>query len=1099
MCEHFWEPLAHIHLSLTGLPLEENIYCLCSRVFIRDAGSAREGMCENSSSIDEKGSQFQEAFHSTEAKENVQYFSCATESHLSKTGKKDDENVSCYCSASHTDNNYSTDEYVGEEDGEMRDSGEAEVAMDGLEVDEEEDDEDNELADDEDAVPEEDEEEEEEQVEDDLHSDIHGSDSGADLSEGGGCLVDWGHPGVELHPGNLENFKERSTGGEDLLLLWERFWSQNGERLIWESWLRLYGHYVNPGYLSFSESNVDREDEGTEQILGVESAVKATGNREENLREDNEYQTVSPSGDASAVEDADTKESELLSEFSREHANVLLNAGEDLAASRSSNRSGSAAASSSSSSACSLSSASSSPSDSITTVTQITVSSLGQDLDQDEEEDGASAKSPSQMSEVSCATGSECDAGGQGNVDSGDAYWQELWRQHFEERYYFHYNEFLSLRTSNFTPGGQSNSHSRNPTPDVYNLTGGVDEACSSFEPYRCAKHDDEDTTQSGLLDDRDVKSPDVPKRCHSRTNRVSSGQRKLLDSVGALLKSLSVSVISTNGCDDEPCEANGDGGGEVSNGTPADNSTGNAELGSSSAAGLVSDGKGRSKGTEASGGGKEPPNDRPISLKRSHENDTEVPAGLSGVKNAFSLMGYTFDLSINKKSHSEASSGPNKVDAALHRIHGGVVSYCKKNIKGANRHLKIQQRSSLDAIHVPKQGGTLEKVKRFLMDETISSGNPAITMPSPSITSKKLYSSSSEEEEIGPVEGSQSLLVSKVRSRKKLTQDGTALKRSPSTGTGSKRPLLQVEEGAEEEEGDEGEEEDDYIGSGLGKLGEGLSILADGLISKEGDGDENGRKGEEEEVSSYLPGSEPPRKARKKKKKQGGKKRKNSLREDVELGPLPAEVAQNPVLRKYWLRRYNLFSRYDMGIKLDKESWFSVTPEKVAEHIAERCRCDVIVDAFCGAGGNAIQFAFTCCHVIAVDIDPVKIAMAKHNASVYGVQDRIDFIVGDFLQLAPTLKADVVFLSPPWGGPEYSVSESFDLEKGIFSPFGGSVIYQLSAAISENVAYFLPRNINTDQVVMLAGPGGQVEIEQNFLGKKLVSITAYFGELIHE
>lgn len=33
----------------------------------------------------------------------------------------------------------------------------------------------------------------------------------------------------------------------------------------------------------------------------------------------------------------------------------------------------------------------------------------------------------------------------------------------------------------------------------------------------------------------------------------------------------------------------------------------------------------------------------------------------------------------------------------------------------------------------------------------------------------------------------------------------------------------------------------------------------------------------------------------------------------------------------------------------------------------------------------------------------------------------------------------------------------------------------------------------------MLAGPGSEVEIEQNFLDKKLVAITAYYGELIHE
>ena len=42
-------------------------------------------------------------------------------------------------------------------------------------------------------------------------------------------------------------------------------------------------------------------------------------------------------------------------------------------------------------------------------------------------------------------------------------------------------------------------------------------------------------------------------------------------------------------------------------------------------------------------------------------------------------------------------------------------------------------------------------------------------------------------------------------------------------------------------------------------------------------------------------------------------------------------------------------------------EGWFSATPEKIAEHIAERCRCDLIVDAFCGTGSNAIQFAYTC------------------------------------------------------------------------------------------------------------------------------------------
>ena len=86
----------------------------------------------------------------------------------------------------------------------------------------------------------------------------------------------------------------------------------------------------------------------------------------------------------------------------------------------------------------------------------------------------------------------------------------------------------------------------------------------------------------------------------------------------------------------------------------------------------------------------------------------------------------------------------------------------------------------------------------------------------------------------------------------------------------------------------------------------------------------------------------------------------------------------------------------------------------------------------------------------------------------IYGVDDKIEFIEGDYMQLAPTLKvlqllfslllslppslplffflhptplllpplvltltnlqADSVFLSPPWGGPSYLLAELYDL-----------------------------------------------------------------------
>ncbi|KAH7910253.1 hypothetical protein BJ138DRAFT_986064, partial [Hygrophoropsis aurantiaca] len=94
--------------------------------------------------------------------------------------------------------------------------------------------------------------------------------------------------------------------------------------------------------------------------------------------------------------------------------------------------------------------------------------------------------------------------------------------------------------------------------------------------------------------------------------------------------------------------------------------------------------------------------------------------------------------------------------------------------------------------------------------------------------------------------------------------------------------------------------------------------------------------------------------------------------------------------LQKYFAQRKRYFSLYDEGCLLDEEGWYSVTPERIAHQIAERCRCDTILDAFCGVGGNAIAFAKTCERVIALDTSPIRLALARHNAVIYGVADRI-------------------------------------------------------------------------------------------------------------
>ncbi|KAG0479888.1 hypothetical protein HPP92_010746 [Vanilla planifolia] len=140
---------------------------------------------------------------------------------------------------------------------------------------------------------------------------------------------------------------------------------------------------------------------------------------------------------------------------------------------------------------------------------------------------------------------------------------------------------------------------------------------------------------------------------------------------------------------------------------------------------------------------------------------------------------------------------------------------------------------------------------------------------------------------------------------------------------------------------------------------------------------------------------SSPPRLSR--------KKRKRAAR------PGSNSVATISAFRsKYWRQRYSLFSRYDDGIKMDEEGWFSVTPEAIAAEQAAHAAAHgvpVIIDCFAGVGGNAIQFAARSFYVVAIEIDPRKVKCAIKNARIYGVEDKIDFVVGDFFRLAPFLK----------------------------------------------------------------------------------------------
>lgn len=135
--------------------------------------------------------------------------------------------------------------------------------------------------------------------------------------------------------------------------------------------------------------------------------------------------------------------------------------------------------------------------------------------------------------------------------------------------------------------------------------------------------------------------------------------------------------------------------------------------------------------------------------------------------------------------------------------------------------------------------------------------------------------------------------------------------------------------------------------------------------------------------------------------------------------------------IAKYWYQRHEIWSKYDEGIWMTDDAWFGVTPEpianKIAEHVAAAPKSkSVLIDAFAGAGGNAIAFARSgrWKQIFAVEKDPHVMACAKHNAEVYGVHKQIWWVDGDVFeklgrQLKAVTKNAVIFASPPWGGEE--------------------------------------------------------------------------------
>ncbi|KAF2717855.1 S-adenosyl-L-methionine-dependent methyltransferase [Polychaeton citri CBS 116435] len=213
--------------------------------------------------------------------------------------------------------------------------------------------------------------------------------------------------------------------------------------------------------------------------------------------------------------------------------------------------------------------------------------------------------------------------------------------------------------------------------------------------------------------------------------------------------------------------------------------------------------------------------------------------------------------------------------------------------------------------------------------------------------------------------------------------------------------------------------------------------------------------------------------------------------------------------ISKYWHQRYNIFSKYDEGIWMTDTAWFGVTPEPVAIQIADHVGTapdskKVLIDAFAGAGGNAIAFALSgrWSQIFAIEKDKAVLECAKHNAELYGVAKKIWWIEGDAFDVLKTrlksqAKNAVIFASPPWGGPTYTDYEVFDLN--VMQPYGLTDLYTPYSSLTSDFVLYLPRTSDLRQLARYVKKDEKLAVTHYCMHGASKALCVFFGSFALE
>jgi hypothetical protein len=85
------------------------------------------------------------------------------------------------------------------------------------------------------------------------------------------------------------------------------------------------------------------------------------------------------------------------------------------------------------------------------------------------------------------------------------------------------------------------------------------------------------------------------------------------------------------------------------------------------------------------------------------------------------------------------------------------------------------------------------------------------------------------------------------------------------------------------------------------------------------------------------------------------------------------------------------------------------------------------ITDTTANIGGNTLAFSFAFKKINSIEINSTLFEGLENNCKIYKCNN-INFYNNDCLEIVPSLKQDVLFFDPPWGGPSYKNYEKLKL-----------------------------------------------------------------------